>query len=90
MRLARNLRSRLPTCRPGQPGARPRLGQLADPRPGLQEFGRVLEEQGTPVEGVRALFVMNHENGDSTVLDTRGLMTRAGCTWTSARTVSST
>jgi len=29
----------------------------------LQEFGRVLEEQGTPVEGVRALFVMNHENG---------------------------
>ena len=28
-----------------------------------RSVGRVLEEQGTPVEGVRAVFVMNHEDG---------------------------
>jgi len=28
-----------------------------------RSVGRVLEERGTPVEGVRALFVMNHEDG---------------------------
>jgi molybdopterin-dependent oxidoreductase alpha subunit len=28
-----------------------------------RSVGRVLEEQGTPVEGVRALFVMNQEDG---------------------------
>jgi len=28
-----------------------------------KSVGRVLEERGTPVEGVRALFVMNHEDG---------------------------
>src|ERR1700756_5348306 len=28
-----------------------------------RSVGRVLEERGTPVEGFRALFVMNHENG---------------------------
>ena len=32
----------------------------------------MLEEQGTPVEGVRALFVMNHENGG---------FDRPGCAW---------
>ena len=28
-----------------------------------RSVGRVLEERGTPVEGVRALFVMNQEDG---------------------------
>jgi molybdopterin-dependent oxidoreductase alpha subunit len=28
-----------------------------------RSVGRVLEERGTPVEGIRALFVMNHEDG---------------------------
>src|ERR1700760_971735 len=28
-----------------------------------RSVGHVLEERGTPVEGVRALFVMNQENG---------------------------
>jgi hypothetical protein len=55
-----------------------------------RSVGRVLEEQGTPVEGVRAVFVMNHEDGGSTAPGARGRMTRTGCAWTSARAESST
>ena len=55
-----------------------------------RSVGRVLEERGTPVEGVRGMLVMNHEDGASTARGAPGRMTPAGCAWISARTASST
>jgi hypothetical protein len=55
-----------------------------------RSVGRVLEERGTPVEGLRALFVMNKEDSGFDCPGAPGRMTRAGCTWMSARAASST
>lgn len=41
--------------------------------------GHVLERAGEPLEGFRALFVMNHEDGGFDCPGARGRTTRADC-----------
>ena len=55
-----------------------------------ESVAHVLEKAGDPIDGFRALFVMNHENGGFDCPGARGRTTRAVFVSTSARTGSST